>query len=201
MFGELTRDDVFRIETRRLWLRWPRASDAAAIAAFASLREVAQMTARVPHPYPPGAAALFIAQTQATNAAGAGLDLVITEKRGAREPVGCVGLASEDGKLSLGFIVAPAHWGKGYASEAARVMINAAFLLTQTPAVTSCVFAGNPASTRVHAKCGFVSLGPCRLDVPLRGRIVEVERFSLSRKLWASDRPGVRHSESASCAV
>ena len=31
MFPELTRDDVFRLETRRLWLRWPRMADANAI--------------------------------------------------------------------------------------------------------------------------------------------------------------------------
>ena len=80
-------------------------------------------------------------------------------------------------------------------------MIDAAFMLTKTPAVLSCVFAGNPASTRVHAKCGFVSFGPCQLDVPLRGRIVEVERFSLSRKLWASDRPGVRRRDAAGDTV
>ncbi len=28
MFPDLTRDDVFRIETKRLWLRWPRIQDA-----------------------------------------------------------------------------------------------------------------------------------------------------------------------------
>lgn len=31
MFPELTRDDVFRLETRRLWLRWTRMADASAI--------------------------------------------------------------------------------------------------------------------------------------------------------------------------
>ena len=29
MFPDLARDDVFRLETQRLWLRWPRISDAA----------------------------------------------------------------------------------------------------------------------------------------------------------------------------
>ncbi|MFZ0559474.1 MAG: N-acetyltransferase, partial [Methylovirgula sp.] len=52
MFPDLTRDDVFRLETTRLWLRWPRASDAAAVAAFAALPQVAQMTGNIPHPYP-----------------------------------------------------------------------------------------------------------------------------------------------------
>ena len=60
MFPDLLRDDVFRLETRRLWLRWPRAGDAALIARFLGEREVAEMTAHAPHPYPPGAAAEFV---------------------------------------------------------------------------------------------------------------------------------------------
>ena len=51
MFPDLTTDDIFRIETKRLWLRWPRASDVASITSFASLAHVARMTALIPHPY------------------------------------------------------------------------------------------------------------------------------------------------------
>ena len=56
MFPDLLRDDVFRLETRRLWLRWPRAGDAAMIARLAGERDVAERTANIPHPYLPGAA-------------------------------------------------------------------------------------------------------------------------------------------------
>jgi hypothetical protein len=52
MFPDLTRDDVFRIETRRLWLRWPTAKDRDAILKLAGDRAVAEMLARVPHPLP-----------------------------------------------------------------------------------------------------------------------------------------------------
>ena len=45
MFPDLTADDIFRIETKRLWLRWPRASDAPTITSFVSLAQVARMTA------------------------------------------------------------------------------------------------------------------------------------------------------------
>ena len=45
MFPELTRDDVFRLETRRLWLRWPRMADASAILRQAGEKAVAEMTA------------------------------------------------------------------------------------------------------------------------------------------------------------
>ena len=46
MFPDMARDDVFRLETPRLWLRWPRICDAAAIHKFCSRWEVAHYTAR-----------------------------------------------------------------------------------------------------------------------------------------------------------
>ncbi len=51
MFHDLARDDVFRLETQRLWLRWPQAADAPALAALAGDWEVARMSAHLPHPY------------------------------------------------------------------------------------------------------------------------------------------------------
>ena len=60
MFPDLARDDVFRIETARLWLRWPRIGDAAAMHKYGSQWEVARYTDRIPHPYPPGSAERFI---------------------------------------------------------------------------------------------------------------------------------------------
>jgi hypothetical protein len=56
MFPDIARDDVFRLETRRLWLRWPRVADAKAVERYSSRWEVARMTSRIPHPYPPGEA-------------------------------------------------------------------------------------------------------------------------------------------------
>ena len=68
MFPDLARDDVFRLETPRLWLRWPRICDAAAIHRFCSRWEVARYTARIPHPYPPGSAERFIYAAREANA-------------------------------------------------------------------------------------------------------------------------------------
>ena len=48
MFPDITRDDVFRIETPRLWLRWPERRDCAAIRAYASCFAVADMTSSAP---------------------------------------------------------------------------------------------------------------------------------------------------------
>ena len=58
----------------------------------------------------------------------------------------------------------------------------------------------NAASGRVHAKCGFVALGPCTQPAPLRGGTVEVDRYSLSRKLWRAERPASASERRASLA-
>ena len=119
MFRDLARDDVFRLETKRLWLRWPRAADSAAIERYSSRWEVAKMTARIPHPYPPGEAERFIFTAREANALGRDLILVITPIRGKRDPLGMISLESRrEGRLTLGYALAPEAWGKGLATEA-----------------------------------------------------------------------------------
>src|SRR5271166_5690800 len=134
MFPDLARDDVFRLETARLWLRWPRSSDEAAIHRFCSLPEVALATARIPYPYPPGSAERFIYAAREGNASGRDLTLVMTPKRGKRDAIGTISLESRGrDRLALGFVLAPEEWGKGFAAEAASAVVKTAFELT--PAV------------------------------------------------------------------
>ena len=83
MFPDIARDDVFLVETKRLWLRWPRVADAKAIERYSSRWEVARMTSRIPHPYPAGEAERFIFTAREANALGRDLILVIAPIRGA----------------------------------------------------------------------------------------------------------------------
>ena len=83
MFPDLAKDDVFLLETPRLWLRWPRAADAAAFHRFCSQWEVARHTARIPHPYPKGSAERFIYAAREGNASGRDLCLALTPKKGS----------------------------------------------------------------------------------------------------------------------
>ena len=131
MFPDLARDDVFRLETARLWLRWPRAADAPMIHRFCSLWEVARYTARIPHPYPPGSAERFIYAAREGNASGRDLTLVITPKKGKLDAIGSISLESRGAdRLILGFVLTPEHWGKGLTTEATRAMIKTGFSLT-----------------------------------------------------------------------
>lgn len=189
MFPDLTSDDIFCLETKRLWLRWPRACDAAAIASFASLAEIAHMTAAIPHPYPPGEAERFIFKSRADNANGEALVLVISQKGGGRPTIGLVSATlSGAGEIELGFVLAPAVWGKGFASEAAKALIELVFSLTKADRILANARTINPASRRVLEKCGFTYVDTGLDILPARGGLHPCDRFQLERKTWTASR-------------
>jgi RimJ/RimL family protein N-acetyltransferase len=189
MFPDLTCDDIFRLETKRLWLRWPRACDAPAIKGFASLPEAARMTASIPHPYPPGEAERFIFRARADNANGEALVLAIAQKNAARQVIGLVSATLSDaGEIELGFMVAPGLWGKGYATEAMRALVEALFALTGAERILANARTENPASRRVLEKCGFAYVDSGLDLLPARGGLHSCDRFQLSRKRWAASR-------------
>lgn len=184
-FPDLTSDDIFRLETERLWLRWPRASDAAALAAFASLPEVACMTASIPHPYPPREAERFILQARAENASGSALHLALSQKTGARPVIGLISaVAAEKRKMEIGYALAPQFWGKGFASEAVASLIDAVFSLTDAETIRANSRLGNFASRRVLEKSGFTYVDTGLDMLPARGGLHSCDRFRLERTDW-----------------
>jgi len=187
MFQDLTCDDIFRIETKRLWLRWPRAADAPAITSFAKLSEVAQWTAGIPHPYPKGEAERFVLQARADNASGKALVLAITQKAGARQVIGLISGTSGSGPdLELGYILAPSMWGKGFTSEVAKPFVDALFRLSMANRIVANSRVHNAGSRRVLEKTGFTYLGLGLHVLPARGGMYPCDRFQLDRKTWAA---------------
>jgi RimJ/RimL family protein N-acetyltransferase len=186
MFPDLARDDVFRLETPRLWLRWPRICDAAALHKFCSRWEVARYTARIPHPYPQGSAERFIYAAREANSAGRDMTLVMTPIKGKTDAIGSISLESRGAdRLALGFALAPEAWGKGLATEAGQAMISAAFGLTPTLEILASVRVENEASKAVLEKCGFALVGTGLQGAPARGGMVECHSFRLARADWA----------------
>jgi RimJ/RimL family protein N-acetyltransferase len=187
MFQDLTCDDIFRIETKRLWLRWPRAADAPAITSFAKLSEVAQWTAGIPHPYPKGEAERFVLQARADTASGKALILAITQKAGARQVIGLISGTSAAGPdLELGYVLAPPMWGKGFTSEVAKPFVDALFRLSMANRIVANSRVQNLASRRVLEKTGFTYVGSGLHFLPARGGMHPCERFQLDRKTWAA---------------
>ena len=77
--------------------------------------------------------------------------------------------------FELGWIVGREHWGKGYATEAARVALDYAFTALKRDRVVSLIRYGNERSVRVAEKIGERYSG----DVELLGsmaRVYEITR-------------------------
>jgi RimJ/RimL family protein N-acetyltransferase len=183
MFPEVTRDDIFRLETERLWLRWPRASDAAAFVRLAGDPEVALMTATIPHPYEKRQAEEAILRMREQNARGDGLDLAITLKRQPNEAIGMVGLRGADprGEATFGFWLGRPFWGQGFTGEAAAAFLDLVFGFTSLDRIVSYVMPTNATSLRLHEKLGFQRLGRGSCAAPARGGHVPAEYFELRR--------------------
>ena len=169
------------LETKRLVLRAPRLEDAKAIAAIANDRRIAENTARIPHPYRQSDAEAWIA---GTNLEPGEETYAIT--LGGTIIGGC-GFDLRDGPTpEIGYWLGAKHWGKGYATEAVRALIDHAFTDLEVPALQSNVRVTNPASRRVLEKCGFqwTGVGLCRIRAI--GSSVPVDRFRLDRGIWMS---------------
>lgn len=186
MFPEITRDDVFRLETRRLWMRWPATGDAAALTVIAGQKDTAEMTVHVPHPYPKGEASRHIALWREQNTAGRGLALMLTGHGEDRAPFGMASVAPAEAGAKVGLLLAPERRGLGLATEAVQGLIDATFMLTAAASVQACVRVVNPAGRRVLERCGFAYESTILKDAPARGGMLPSDCFRLDRKVWAS---------------
>ena len=187
MFPDLTRDDVFRLETRRLWLRWLRQADAAAIVRLAGEKVVADMTGVIPHPYPPGEAERFVFAARQANSDGRRLTMAITPRAKPTQLIGVVGIACDgSGAPFLGYWLGTPSWGQGFATEAARSLIDAYFAYTDGKELVASARVINPESGRVLEKCGFSHVGSGLESFPARGGLLPVDKYRLDRRKWQS---------------
>lgn len=156
MFPELTRDDVFRIETARLWLRWPRAKDVSAFARLAADAEVAQMTACLQPPFGPVEAEDFVIGARRVNLAGEGLVLALAPGNDPAAFLGTVGVqARSAGTLSLGYWLGRPYWGQGLMREAIVAVLDMAFVLTDAREIEAPAPPTGSAAATVLTRAGF----------------------------------------------
>jgi RimJ/RimL family protein N-acetyltransferase len=176
---------IGQLQTQRLLLRPPNPADAPAIQRFAGDERIARWTARIPHPYPEGAAEGWIAETREQSARGDGWQLAVT-RRPDGALVGAVGLERDEDGISaeLGYWIAVPFWGLGYATEAARRIIRFGFQETDIRNIHANALTENAASRRVLEKAGLGYVGQATITLELRGRDAEVACYALARAEW-----------------
>lgn len=153
------------IRSERLFLRpaWPE--DQSDLLAAIADETIVHNLASVPWPYAATDARNFI--DRATDPLMPRFLVTVPSADGARIVGGC-GLALLDDDVNLGYWIARADWGSGYATEAARALLGLARALGHRRVVAS-HYIDNAASGRVLEKLGFRRTG----------RVVE--RFSIGR--------------------
>jgi len=169
------------LETERLSLRRPTLADVKAIAHLANDRRIAENTRRLPHPYSQDHAVSFV-RTMADDRRDTAF---LIESNFT--PIGMVGVNWRDQDTpELGYWLGTAHWGQGFATEAARAVIDFFFEETDHELLYAGARVSNPASRNILEKCGFQWSGVELHRFEALGCSTPVDCFRLSRSVWSS---------------
>jgi ribosomal-protein-alanine N-acetyltransferase len=188
------------IDTPRLRLRPLVPGDAAALQRAAAAHAIADTMISVPHPYPPGEAARFIAHCQVEREAGRGLALAI-EGRAEGDFIGLIEVRAIEpahAQAELSFWLVETCWGLGYMSEAVRAIVGYAFTTFPLNRLYAHHMTRNPASGRVLERNGFQREGVLRQRVRKWGRYEDVALWALVREDWPGADGSVCKAEDSS---
>jgi RimJ/RimL family protein N-acetyltransferase len=168
------------LKTERLTLRAPRPEDVTAIALLANDRRIAENTARLPHPYGVSDAEHFVAIVNQRE--GEACFVIMLDDT----LIGVCGVDPREDGPELGYWLGASYWGRGFATEAVRALIDHAFGDLQHETLQAGARVSNPASRRVLEKCAFQWTGVRLSRIRAINSAAPVDRFRLDRKLWVS---------------
>lgn len=97
---------------------------------------------------------------------------------------GLVEIAPDDRRAEIGYALARAEWGRGYASEAARAVLGCAFAVLDFNRVEAYCVPENVASIRVLEKVGMRREGVLREYVTIGGQLRDRAVYALLRREW-----------------
>jgi RimJ/RimL family protein N-acetyltransferase len=169
------------LETERLMLRRPTLADVKAIAGLANDRRIAENTRRLPHPYSQEDAIAFVRALANDNRE----TVFLIENNFV--PVGMVGVDWRQADApELGYWLGVEHWGQGFATEAARAVIDFTFEEFDVEHLMSGARVANPSSRNILEKCGFQWSGVELHRFEALGSSTPVDCFRLARSVWSS---------------
>jgi RimJ/RimL family protein N-acetyltransferase len=160
------------IETDRLVLRPVLPGDADTITEIVGDRRVYTKVARIPPGQTKDQTAHWIAGHTAGRAADTDHIFALTR---ADTLIGVIGAHRQalTVPFSIGYWLAPDHWGQGLATEAGQGLIDWLDRRGAGKALVAGYFADNPASGRVLRKLGFLPVGREPLYCAGRDRVVD----------------------------
>jgi [ribosomal protein S5]-alanine N-acetyltransferase len=173
------------ISTNRLRLQPFSLLDAKDVQRLAGDPAIADTTLCIPHPYPDGAAEDWIATHSNEFEKGEGATFAIKMKSDAAL-IGAISLMQikKGHQAELGYWIGKPYWRRGYCTEAARALLNYAFLELGLIRVHACHFARNPASGRVLQNIGMQYEGIRRHHVMKWDKPEDLALYGILKDEW-----------------
>ncbi len=141
-------------------------------------------TSNVPSPYPPDGAETWIAHAMRAMATGMEQTFAVLADGTFVGACGVLNIGGRPRSGELGYWIGVPHWGHGYATAAARLVVDRAFIDHQLGYLVSSCLEHNPASFRVLVKTGFTHTGFTRFPHLKWGSDVRFATFMLTREEW-----------------
>lgn len=181
------------MKTARLIIRHYEPTDAARYQELASDRRIAVMTGpAIPHPYPDGFAAEWIAKQHSDFSAASAFEKGVIQcalvlKTGELIGGACLfGISKDQSKAEVGYWIGVPYWNQGFATEAAAAMIKYGFETLGLNKISAKYSTENPASGRVLEKLGFVREGLLREEATKLGATHDLIVVSLLKREFIS---------------
>lgn len=151
------------LHTPRLVLRTYTRHDIPALLPLIGAREIAATTLRIPHPYTQKDAEDLLRRSREENDT---VRLAILLEK-SRTFIGGVGLRLEPDhhRGELGYWIGVPYWGNGYATEAARALLQYGFEELKLHRIYAEHYSGNPASGKILANLGMRQEGCLRQHI------------------------------------
>ncbi len=174
------------LRTASLVLRPFESSDAGAVQRLAGDRAVADTALNIPYPYEDGMAEEWIEGHKDKYESRQEAIFAVVEATGGKL-IGAVGLIIEADfdRAELGYWIGRPFWGCGYATEAARTVLDFAFGPLGLHRVHANHIARNPASGRVMQKIGMVREGMLRRHAKKGDAYEDLVVYGMLKNEWA----------------
>ena len=158
--------DQPNLHSERLILRPFALSDAKLVQHLAGNVKIAETTLNIPHPYENGMAEAWIGTHRESFKEGKGVTYAIVNKS-TNDLIGAIGLMINPThkKAELGYWIGVPYWGKGYCTEASRVLIGYGFNELNLNKIYAKALVTNTASWTVMEKVGMLYEGTLRQEV------------------------------------
>lgn len=173
------------VHSNRILLRPFAPEDAATVQLLAGEYEIADTTLNVPHPYEDGMAEQWISGHGKQFQAGTNAVFAIVDKK-SLQLIGAVSLTIDKDlrKAELGYWIGRPYWNQGYATEAAKSIVDYGFKQLRLNRIVARHFVRNPASGKVMLKVGMVHEGTLRKDTIKWGEYEDLRLYGLLRGDW-----------------